>query len=158
MAADTWLRNVDRYCDARPPPRINLRNVYLADHGYIEGHHELIAMDFSECIRSPGAELSAKAAHIDCTKDEKIYGLFPEFRGELRLGEAQRVAHAIGEIERSQVAAIVAQVPAAWWCGRNLQQHVVDAVVERAQFVASTFVPRLHGMGMFQPTLAAVVQ
>ncbi len=48
------------------------------------GRRRLIAMDHGLCFIRSGEDLTPKLAHIDKVQDNRVYGLFPEFREKLR--------------------------------------------------------------------------
>ena len=77
---DTWTQNPDRH-----PPDLATRqphrdNVFLSGEGAMPGRFRLIAMDHTECFFTPGRrDLTGHIATIDQIRDERVYGLFPEF-------------------------------------------------------------------------------
>ena len=65
------------------------------------------------CIQ-PGSDLDANVANIDRVKDERIYGLFPEFVSYLRKKEVEGARARLLEVQAQEVGQILQTVPDKW--------------------------------------------
>lgn len=78
---DTWTLNCDRYGpnkDRLQKPRINRGNVFLSEEA-AKGKLCLKAIDHTHCFTC-GRPLTTRVADLDTIQDERVFGLFPEFR------------------------------------------------------------------------------
>jgi hypothetical protein len=82
---DTWTLNGDRPHHNLAARKPHYDNVYLSSEGVEPGRHRLIAMDHGLCFIHSGEDLTPKLAHIDKVQDDHVFGLFPDFRGKLRV-------------------------------------------------------------------------
>lgn len=140
VVLDTWLRNHDRYHDdGSGNPRRNERNVFLQD---LEGGAtRLVALDHTDCMRlGVGTTLSTRVSGIAFVKDETIFGCFPEFLPAVAPDDVARFVARLGEFERADAEAIVAEVPGAWGLSTTVREAVVDFLVDRARFLSKNFV------------------
>ena len=133
VVLDTWLLNADRY----PPPgshrKPNRDNVFLS----FEGHPStprLVAMDFTECLKS-GSALSTKIGTINYIKDERIYGLFPEFESFITSEMFKQCLARLGHANSAELAEMVEAIPSDWEVSREVRDAIRQFLVERAQFL-----------------------
>ena len=142
---DTWTLNCDRHCD--PPvgvagwPRVRRDNVFLSAEAPA-GHLVLKAMDHTCCFTC-GQALTKRLRGIDKIRDERLFGLFPEFRPFRDPAQARQAAQDLGGIDRGTVVQIVQTIPNEWEVGDEAQDALVDLILERAAFVADTIEGRL---------------
>jgi hypothetical protein len=109
---DTWALNCDPYFEGDDGrPRINRDNVFLSEAAP-KGKLVLKAMDHTHCFTC-GRDLTDKVAGSDRVRDQRLYGLFPEFR-LLDRGVLERAAARLRELKRDAVEPVVRNVPSAY--------------------------------------------
>ena len=137
---DTWTRNCDRHPPDLAARKVNRNNVFLSNEGLADGQWRLMAMDHTHCFHC-GRDLNAQLGHIDLMQDERLYGLFPEFKNLVR-ARLEGVADGLmrlATLDRQWVQAVVAGIPAAWQVDATGRAALVSLLVNRAQFVTQTF-------------------
>ncbi|MBX3230472.1 MAG: hypothetical protein KIT84_02935 [Labilithrix sp.] len=135
VVLDTWTRNHDRYEPREPEPHHNHRNVFFAD-GDAPGRVQLIAMDFTECIKCGRSELSKPCFTIERVKDERIFGLFPEFKRWMTTEGVKALAAKLETFTRNDASEILSTVPREWSMTDELRGRCAGFLYERAGFVA----------------------
>lgn len=136
---DTWTLNCDRF-DGKPGGRgPNYDNVYLSSEGVEAGQRRLIAMDHGLCFIRSGEDLSPRLEHIDKVKDDRVYGLFPEFRGRLREDIIGDCAVRLHEMDMATAEAIISTIPPQWEVSESARQAWSKLIYHRAGFVADNF-------------------
>jgi hypothetical protein len=139
---DTWTRNCDRY-----PPDLATRhrrddNVFLSEEGLPDGRFRLIAMDLSHCFTC-GDDLSAKMANIDRIKDERVFGLFPEFISFLRRETLEDCRRDLKSFRSGIIRAAFAGIPREWNVPQSIFEPWEELVCRRAEFVADVIIDEL---------------
>ena len=86
---DNWVLNCDRYPPDLMTRKPNYGNVFLAETG-AKGRLRLITMDHTHCFNC-GRDWTPELANDRWLKDDRLYGLFPQFLPFLRR-EAGEVA------------------------------------------------------------------
>jgi hypothetical protein len=139
---DTWVLNCDRFShplgDFASRPRVNRNNVYLSEEAP-DGKLRLKAMDHTHCFTC-GREWTKSLNQIDIIKDQRLFGLFPEFRtliGDDRIS-IQKSAERLRKIDRNLVRGIAQTIPLKWDVSEPVLGALIDFVVDRASFVADT--------------------
>lgn len=147
---DTWTRNCDRH-----PPDLTVRkpnrgNVFMSNEGLTEeelkaGKFRLIAMDHTHCFNC-GRNLNAQLTHIDLVKDERLYGLFPEFKAFIRphwkaLTEAVK---SLQTLDKQWLESLVGALPAAWQVDAAGRAALATLVYNRASYTNETFLQLLE--------------
>jgi hypothetical protein len=140
---DTWTRNCDRHPPDLSTRKPNLGNVYLSIEDVPPGKQRLIAMDHTHCFNC-GRDLDKNLSRIDLVKDDKIYGLFPEFipymaDSSLRPAWEASVTQ-LNTLDRSEVDRIVRSIPDAWQVDPSGKTALTEQICQRASFVSSNFV------------------
>jgi hypothetical protein len=150
---DTWIRNRDRYRAEPPPPRANLNNVFFSTEGEPVGKARLIAMDHTHCF-SDHTELTSRVAQIQTVKDERLYGLFPEFAPLVKRHwlEVTAAVGKLGEWKYESAAPLLAKIPAAWEVGDDTKAALADFLVQRADFLSANICRALQNALDFTPT------
>jgi hypothetical protein len=136
---DTWTLNCDRH--SPDGQRINRNNVYLSEDAP-PSNFLLRAMDHSHCFTC-GKVLNAKIAKIDRVKDNRIYGLFPEFSPLL---DCKIVAQAVEKLRsfRKQDARVMTQdIPREWDMDDSVRDALVEFLISRAVFLSSSIISKL---------------
>jgi len=136
---DTWTLNRDRY--APEGNRINRDNVFLSEEAPA-GQFLLRAMDHSHCLTC-GKPLSPKLGHIDQIQDERIYGLFPEFRAKLDPSVAQDAVQHLGQFRKSDAESVTQAIPKEWDVEQPARDALVQFLVSRAAFLAGSIIDKL---------------
>jgi len=132
---DTLVLNADR----QPPPghakrNPNRENVYFSERDATKGHYRLVAMDFSDCLKVR-SELTPHLADIDHVQDERIYGLFPEFRPWLRRDEFRSALAKLARLSRRSLDPILGAVPREWEVDGAAREAVTSFLTGRARFL-----------------------
>jgi hypothetical protein len=139
---DTWTLNWDRYSiPEKGKPRINRDNVFLSEQAP-KGQLLLKAMDHTH-IFMKGSELTRKLAHLDRVKDNKVYGLFPEFRPLLGEKAARRGIERLKEFTRAEAEKIVQSIPKEWDVSDGARKAIVDFLVNRARYMVESIMTML---------------
>lgn len=138
---DTWVLNYDRYGPAGC--RINMDNVFFSTEAE-GGMVELRVMDHTHCFTN-GAELTKRVQQIGMIKDERIFGLFPEFRPFLDKETVHAMCEQLSVIERDVIEDIVHLIPHAWSVSAEAKQALVQFILQRAAYLADTFEESLFG-------------
>ena len=133
---DTWTLNCDRYHPELTVRRPNYDNVYLSSEGVKPGQRRLIAIDHGLCFIRSGEDLSHKLANIDKVKDDRVYGLFPEFRTHLRENIIEDCVERLRQMDAVTADAMIATVPKEWDVSQNARTAWHSLICSRAGFVA----------------------
>ena len=133
VVLDTWVRNCDRY--APNGERINQDNVFLAGLEAPLKGIRLLAIDHTHAFTC-GHELTRRVANIDVVRDDRVYGLFPEFRPHLDRGAVQRYAAQLQSLTAAFVDQTIGLVPDEWQVDRRSRAAWSNLLFERARFVA----------------------
>jgi hypothetical protein len=146
---DTWVLNCDRYAP-KPKgefghPRVNRDNVFFSEDAP-EGQFLLKAMDHTHCF-SCGRSWTRRLSQIDKLKEERIFGLFPEFRPFLKPEAVVRATDKMRSIDRATVAEMVELLPNDWDVSRGASDALIDLILGRAKFVADTIEKRIWPQG-----------
>jgi len=142
---DTWTRNCDRYPPDPAMRKPNRGNVFLSTEGMEDGKFRLMAMDHTHCFHC-GRNLNAQLAHIDLVKDERLYGLFPEFKPFIRphwqvLNEA--VAK-LRTVDKTWLEGLIGGIPAEWQVDAAARTALATLLFNRADYVCETFIAVLE--------------
>ncbi|QEH31801.1 hypothetical protein OJF2_02660 [Aquisphaera giovannonii] len=136
---DTWILNCDRY--APGGSRINWRNVFLSEQAPA-GRFLVRAMDHSHCFTC-GRPLTPRIGHIDPIRDERIYGLFPEFRPRLDSTAGLEAARRLGEFRRSDADSLTQGIPQEWDVDRATRDALAQFLTSRAAFLGASIMDKL---------------
>jgi hypothetical protein len=142
---DTWTLNCDRHSVLRTGQtenfRINRDNVLLTSESE-EGKLLLKAMDHTHCF-SCGRALTKKIRFDATLKDDRLFGLFPEFRKFLTKEYVEAAVADLRKIDRQTVEQMISPVPTEWDIHRDVKDALADLILGRAQYVASTIVDKI---------------
>ena len=133
---DTWTLNCDRHHHDQNIRKPNYDNVYLSREGVEPGKRRLIAMDHGLCFIRSGEDLTPKLAHIDKVQDNRVYGLFPEFREKLREDIINTCATRLREMDAATAEAMIETVPKQWEVSNEACKAWSGLIYRRAGFVA----------------------
>lgn len=131
---DTWTRNCDRYF----PPRCNFSNVFLA-HREAARSMTLVAMDHTHCFTC-GRDLTARIAHVDCIREEKLYGLFPAFVPLVAQSDVANAVSTLSHFSREEASAALGQLSRDWLVPASAVEALEEFIFQRAVFVAEHIV------------------
>ncbi len=134
---DTWLRNWDRYFESEQ----NLDNLLFGWRAK-SPKLDLIPIDHSECLRSPGAPCWDMEEEI-C--DEAVYGNFPAFEPYLSISSVRAAVSKLRSLDPGHVSEIVAAIPGAWLDSSSERDQIHNFLVKRAQYVVDTFEDHILG-------------
>lgn len=140
VVLDTYLLNWDRH--SPNGSRLNKDNVFFSLQRAPKGKLCLIAMDFSHAI-SNGNDCGAFLGHIDRTKDERIYGLFPEYEEFIRLSAVKETLQTLGRIADSNIDELIGEVPDDWQVDSSSRKHLRTFLTSRRDYVVETLFARL---------------
>lgn len=99
VVLDTWIRNCDRFCPGSPPRR-NPDNVWLSRTGQRGRRTLLTAIDHTHCF-GDGTHLTTALAAISTVRDERIFGLFPQFEPYLDVGAFRRTSAKLASVTKA---------------------------------------------------------
>ncbi len=146
VVLDTWLRNCDRFSPAAGSVRRNTRNVFLSADGAPKGRHRLVAMDHTHCFTC-GNALTTAIRGIQRTKDDRLYGHFPEFRGHLSTPDVRAYASRLGSFQASNARELQPSIPPKWAPSEEIRDALADFMKDRARFVADNVEQMLVDQG-----------
>ncbi len=135
VVVDTLLLNADRWPPIGADRRPNYDNVFLMSEGKAAKCLRLIAIDFSHCLLG-GADLTRNIRRIEHVKDDRIYGLFPEFAALLDEAELNATINAVGGLEPAAITAILNGLPDEWKVSRETRDAVGEFLILRGRYVA----------------------
>jgi hypothetical protein len=133
IVMDTWTLNYDRY--SPDGSRVNRDNVFLIQQTGRKSGLRIVAMDFTHAFRQ-GQDINRRIGFIERIQDQRIYGLFPEFRDFLNRDEVRRLAGVLGGFVRATAEEIVRTIPTAWEVDVRGQSAWATLITERAHFLA----------------------
>lgn len=142
---DTWTRNCDRYPPDLTQRKPNRNNVFLSNEGLADGQFRLIAMDHTHCFHC-GRDLNAQLSNIELVKDERLFGVFPEFKPFFRPhwpALLETVAK-LQTLDRQWVEGLTGSIPAEWQVDTTGRAALATLVYNRASYTTETFVPLLE--------------
>jgi hypothetical protein len=107
---DTWTRNCDRYSEKEDGSlRINRNNVFLSEEAPAR-QRLLRSIDHSHCFTC-GRSISPKLAEMDKVRDDRVYGLFPEFRPYRDKAVVTRTIDDLRRLDRATVTSMTPTIP-----------------------------------------------
>jgi hypothetical protein len=130
---DTWILNRDRHPPDLGTRKPNYDNVYLANTER-PARWRLMAIDHTHAFTGED-ELGPRLAAIKSVKDERSYGLFPEFVPFLDPGEFHWAKAMLADLERESVEALVETIPAEWQVDAVARRALVKLLVNRAKYL-----------------------
>jgi hypothetical protein len=142
---DTWTRNCDRHPPALAMRKPNRNNVFFSNEEMPDGQFQLIAMDHTHCFHC-GRDLTAVLDTIDLVQDERIYGLFPEFKPYVRAHwpTVDAAANKLLTLDHQWIRELVAQFPQQWQVTPEGGTALANQIINRAGYVAETIGPALQ--------------
>jgi hypothetical protein len=146
---DTWGRNCDRYAPGlgrNGPARMNLDNLFLSTEGAPEAGFILKAIDHGH-ILTCGKPIDRSLANIDNTHDERLYGLFPFFRGYVSVEGIDEAADLLRKAGPDLWGDILGSIPAEWGLSNEARQAIDGFLLERARFL----IDNLHRIVYSEP-------
>jgi hypothetical protein len=142
---DTWTLNCDRYSlpaeGTRGKPRINRNNVFLSEEAP-RGQLLLKAIDHTHCFTC-GRALNRRVKNIDKMKDERVFGLFPEFLDFLQRIHVGQAMSDLKLIDSEVASSMMRTIPREWDVPQSAQEALVELIIGRAAFVAETIEVKL---------------
>jgi hypothetical protein len=133
VVLDTWVLNYDRCAPDRRRP--NRDNVFFIKAPGKAGSVRIVAMDFTHAFRQ-GQDINRRLSFIERIRDEKVYGLFPEFKNLLNREELRRLSKMLDNFNGATAEAIIRNIPSAWEVDREGRSALATLITERAHFVA----------------------
>jgi len=133
IVIDTWIRNCDRSSPDRR--RRHVDNVLFIWEPKPKRKLRILAMDFTHAFNC-GNEITHRISGIDFTKDERLYGLFPEFEALINPQIVDDLAEKLGTLTRREVQQILDAVPAEWEINGRVRSSLISFILERARFLS----------------------
>ncbi len=140
VVLDTWIRNRDRFCAA--PARRNPDNVWLSRKDVRGRGVRVMAIDHTHCF-ADGTQLTTAMAGIAVVKDERVYGLFPEFAAYLGKADMQAACARLAAVPKDRIVAAIETIPQEWEVAGNVRKAWMELLVQRAAYVAETLVQKV---------------
>jgi hypothetical protein len=140
---DTWILNVDRCPPSGSNRKPNYDNVFLSTEVTNPKHPQLIVIDHTHCF-GERQDLTTRLTHISNVKDQRVYGLFPEFKPFLREAELDGIMNLLSGITRNQLDFIVDAIPPEWEIDAETKASLKDFLMERAGFLIDHVRLELH--------------
>ena len=101
-------------------------------------------MDHTHCITN-GRDLTERVKRIDIVKDERVYGLFPDFKPLLDREVVRSTCKQLSSIDSDGVGEIVDSIPKDWSVDKPARDALREFILRRAEYVAETIEERLLG-------------
>jgi hypothetical protein len=142
---DTWIRNEDRYFrKTNEASSRNAENIFLVKNNLTPKTYIVKAIDHSEAFKnySPTFEPD-KHFSQEAIEDNKIFGLFPEFREFLDINVSYNISKRLPEIKRKEVKAILNQIPKSWNLDKETKESLLNFIIKRAKFISKTLASKL---------------
>lgn len=139
---DTWLLNADRHPPEGLARKPNYDNVFL-EYDRAMKKKRLLAMDFTECLKT-GSTLNTRINNIEYLKDQRIYGLFPEFRPFLDRATFHTGLKRLESVKGDEMRDIVNGIPHDWEVSDAVRNAIVDFLVQRAGFLVENLPGAFH--------------
>jgi hypothetical protein len=114
---------------------VNRDNVFFIQSPEKKSGLQLVAMDFTHAFRR-GQDINRKLDFIEHTRDDKIYGLFPEFEGLLDREKIMLLATTLSGFKRATADEIVGTIPPAWEVDIGGRSALANLITQRAHFLA----------------------
>jgi len=143
---DTWLLNCDRYHPNLAVRKPNRDNVFLSREGAPRSKFVIKAIDHTHCFTC-GGELTHRLAQINQVRDERTYGLFPEFEEFLTRADMRRAVSDLQKINRTDVQALVDAIPVGWQVNKQVRDALVNFICDRVTYLIENFVSRRWSQG-----------
>jgi hypothetical protein len=143
---DTWLLNCDRYHPNLAVRKPNRDNVFLSREGAPRSKFVIKAIDHTHCFTC-GGELTHRLAQINQVRDERTYGLFPEFEEFLTRADMRRAVSDLQKINRTDVQALVDTIPVGWQVNKQVRDALVNFICDRVTYLIENFVSRRWSQG-----------
>ena len=142
---DTWTRNCDRHPPDLQARKPNRNNVFFSNENVPDGQFRLVAMDHTHCFYC-GRDLNAELEKIDLVKDERIFGLFPEFKQIIQTHwpVVEAAAAKLLTIEHQWIVGVIAQIPQQWQVTQDGRTALANQIFNRAVYVAENIGPLLQ--------------
>lgn len=131
VAFDTWVLNRDRYLPDPVRPKANYGNVFLAEHPKAREAYELVAMDHTHCFDN--GQLHRRLSQIGSVKDDRVYGLFPQFRAWIKPEFVWPAVTRLKAVTAAVVGPFIAEVPDRWGLDTETRVAWRDQIVGRAR-------------------------
>jgi hypothetical protein len=131
---DTWILNRDRHFPDHDVRKPNHGNVYFAAIERDDAKHRLVAMDHTHCFDN--GQLHNRLGNIQYVKDEKVYGLFPEFLARISPITLAAPLSRLRDATKQDVEPIIAQVPREWEVDIAARAAWLELIVHRAHYLA----------------------
>lgn len=140
---DTWIRNRDRHFPDYSVRKPNRDNVFLSTRDTPSGSYRLLAIDHTHCFSHRG-ELTKRLKDIGSVKDNRIYGLFPEFARYFNPGILSTCVQGLQALDTNQITGIVGSIPFDWEVDATTRAALVELLADRADYLAQTLPARLQ--------------
>ncbi|MGL4462916.1 MAG: HipA family kinase [Planctomycetia bacterium] len=136
VVLDTWIRNKDRY-SIRSDGTIhcNRDNVFLSESA-VEGKFLLTAMDYTHAF-TWGRKIIPTNFKLDRIREEKVYGLFPEFKAYIDKDSVTNAARDMAEMTLATARGFVSKIPSEWEVSSEGREAMADFIAQRAKFLSS---------------------
>jgi hypothetical protein len=134
VVLDTLILNQDRYPPSGSARKPNRDNIFLSERSDEKGRYDLFAFDHSDCLRAP-ADLSPLIKNISNTKDEKVYGLYPEFYGFITYETVNMVLTKLVDLAGSKIDSILNFIPDQWEINNDTKDALKVFLCERTTFL-----------------------
>ena len=137
VVADTWLRNLDRFCrhDDGKVRFDNPGNLLLVDSGAAKGKFRLIAIDFGHAFGGPSWTM-ARLSRIDSWQDDTKYGIFPAFEPYMEWSRVRPFLDRLSRLNEADARNFVDGIPAEWGLSRDGADVIVEFLRGRATHLA----------------------
>ena len=140
---DTWIRNCDRHPPDLTTRKRNVDNVFLSTERAKDAEKRIVlAIDHTH-IFDCGRELLPKIANIDYVKDDRIYGLFPEYIMHLADADLRGYADRIDGVPVERLNDIVRSVDSDWEVSAPTLDALVSFLTDRRAFVRQEMLERI---------------
>ena len=91
-------------------------------------------MDFTHCL-DDGDEIPTSLANINNTKDDRIYGAFPEFGPFIKKKVLGKCLHDLRMLDNSVLSNIMSDIPPKWSVNQQLRDTITRFFLHRSTYL-----------------------
>jgi hypothetical protein len=114
---------------------VNLDNVFLIQRAAGEREVQLKAIDFTHAFTC-GREINRRLGFIEKIRDEKIYGLFPQFKSFLNREQVRQVSTRLSQFSRTVAEEVIGAIPKHWEIDTENRSVWAKMITERSHFIS----------------------
>jgi hypothetical protein len=140
---DTWTLNCDRYPADVIARRPNRDNVFFAYDDEGSDMLRITAIDHTHCFTC-GRDLTSHIAGIAQVKDERLYGLFPEFEVMITKARVDNCVNRLRQVDEGNIETVIDSIPQEWEVPSEARSALKELICRRAAFLSDRIAEMLE--------------